>query len=177
MGAGVHYLCEVLGQLGAAQGAVEARVGVVTRRADDSPRRPLDAHHVHVGEPGLRHFLLNLLQAAAAVGPRTVTQQAKGTSLSCEGYQPSSPIHGDQLASLDLVRRLGYTDNGRNTVFSRDDCAMGARAAHLHHQAARRQEERSPAGIGRRCDQDFSWLEVRAHRIEHDSSPRGYSSC
>jgi hypothetical protein len=60
MGAGVDYLCEILGQLGAAQRAVEARVGVVTGRIDDSPRRPLNPQHTYLGEPGLRHLLLQL---------------------------------------------------------------------------------------------------------------------
>ncbi len=60
VGAGVDYLCEVLSQLGAAQGAVEARVGVVTGRVDNGPRRPLDPHHLYVGESGLRYLLLQL---------------------------------------------------------------------------------------------------------------------
>ena len=60
MGAGVHYLCEVLGQLGAAQRAVEPCVGVVTGRVDDSPRGPLNTQDLYVGEPGLRHLLLQL---------------------------------------------------------------------------------------------------------------------
>ena len=40
MGAGVDYLCEVLSQLGAAQRAVKPRLGVVTGRVDNGPRRP-----------------------------------------------------------------------------------------------------------------------------------------
>jgi len=60
MGAGVGYLREVLGQLGAAQGAVEPRLDVVAGRVDDSPRRPLNPHDLYVGEPGLRHLLLQL---------------------------------------------------------------------------------------------------------------------
>jgi hypothetical protein len=60
VGAGVDYLCAVLSQLGAAQRAVEAGVGVVTRRVDNGPRRPLNAYHAHVGESGLCHLLLQL---------------------------------------------------------------------------------------------------------------------
>src|SRR5215207_2886581 len=60
VGAGVGYLCEVLSQLGAAQRAVEARVGVVTGGVDNGPRRPLNAHHAHVDKPSLRHLLLQL---------------------------------------------------------------------------------------------------------------------
>ena len=58
VGAGVDYLCEVLGQLGAAQCAVEACVGVVTGRVDDSPRWPLNPQDPYVGEPGLCYLLL-----------------------------------------------------------------------------------------------------------------------
>ena len=58
MGAGVDYLGEVLSQLGAAQCAVKARVGVVTGRVDNGPRRALNAHHAHVVESGLHHLLL-----------------------------------------------------------------------------------------------------------------------
>jgi hypothetical protein len=60
VGADVDYLCEVLSQLGAAQCTVEPRVGVVTGRVDNGPRRPLDAHHAHVGESSLCHLLLQL---------------------------------------------------------------------------------------------------------------------
>jgi len=60
MGARVGYLREVLGQLGAAQGAVKPLVGVVTGRVDDSPRRPLNPQDPYVGEPGLCHLLLQL---------------------------------------------------------------------------------------------------------------------
>jgi hypothetical protein len=60
VGAGVHYLCEVLGQLGAAQGAIEPCVGVLTGRVDDSPRRPLNPQDPDLREPRLRHLLLQL---------------------------------------------------------------------------------------------------------------------
>ena len=87
------------------------------------------------------------------------------------GHQPGCPIHGDQLSGLDLVRRLGHANDGGNAVLPRDHRAMGVRAAHLHHQAACCQEQRSPAGIGRRRDQDLAGLEMRPHRIEHDPRP------
>ena len=60
MGAGGDYLCEGLGQLGTAQGAVELRIDVSIGRVDDSPRRPLDARDAYVGEPCLCHLLLQL---------------------------------------------------------------------------------------------------------------------
>ena len=102
-----------------------------------------------------------MLTANAASECAELVEPTHKLSIRRDGHQPGCPIHGDQLAGLDLVRRLGYANDGRNAVLPRDHRAMGVRAAHLHHQAAGCQEQRSPAGIGRRCDQDLAGLQVR----------------
>ena len=98
-------------------------------------------------------------------------RQRQSQALGGETDQPGSSIHSDQLSGLDLVRCLRHANHCRNAVLPCDDRAMGVRAAHLHDQAAGCQEQRSPAGIGRRCNQDLAGLEVRAHWVEHDSCP------
>ncbi len=70
---------------------------------------------------------------------------AAGT-LGTEEHEPAGAVDGDGLARRDGLGGAGSSDNRRDAVLARDDCAMRHGAAHFHYQTAGGQEERGPAG-------------------------------
>src|SRR5450756_1005704 len=68
------------------------------------------------------------------------------------------PIHGDYLALADRVHSAGYVQDRWDTVFTRDNRAMGQLSTHFQYQPADQREDRRPARIGRSRDQDITAL-------------------
>src|SRR5215211_238317 len=56
--------------------------------------------------------------------PHTIPPASGCTSLSREGHQASGAVNGDQLAGLDLVRRIRYANDSRNAVLPCDHRAV-----------------------------------------------------
>src|SRR5437867_3785868 len=79
-----------------------------------------------------------------------------------EADQTGGPVDRNPLAGADLLSRLGYADDGRDAVLAGDHSPVGVGATHLHHQSAGSEEERRPAGICRRGNEDLARFEVRA---------------
>src|SRR5258708_11659687 len=86
-----------------------------------------------------------------------------------EGDGSCRTIDSDALASYDVRCSTGYTHNCRDAILAGDDGSVGYHAAHFHHQATSSQEEGGPAGVGRRCNQDFARLQSCPCWIKDDT--------
>jgi len=86
-----------------------------------------------------------------------------------EGDGSGRTIYSDALASYDVLCSTGCTHNCRDTVLAGDDGSVGHHAAHFHDEASGGEEERRPARIGRRCNQDFTRFQASACGVEDDS--------
>src|SRR6266540_567938 len=80
------------------------------------------------------------------------------------------------IAGRDALDSALDADDSRDAVLAGHDRAMRHGAAHLHHQAAGREEEWGPARIGGRRDEDLAWLEASAGRIEDHPRLRGHDA-
>src|SRR5215213_6949109 len=107
MSAWVHYLCEVLSQLGAARRALEPRVSVVTERVDNGPRRPLDGHHAHIGESGLCHLLL---QPSGGMEKPSVIPKVGTVHAGDSTAQPGRDVDGEATALRPVKDRHKLSD-------------------------------------------------------------------
>jgi hypothetical protein len=155
--AGVHYLCEVLGQLGAAQCAVKARVGVVAGCVHDGPRRPLDPQDAYIGESGLRHLLLQLSGGKkASVNPRVgscTPVASTGTNLAATSAVRPPLCAQSRTAMYRPMAAASRTPPGRRTRRASASAAI-RRSSHEvveraeeEHCVDRRVHLREPAGV------------------------------
>ena len=71
---------------------------------------------------------------------------------------PRGAIDHNTLPCSDAFCRTRHPDNCRDAVFTGNDGTVGYSTSHFHDQTARRKEERRPAWIGRRSNQDFAWF-------------------
>ena len=78
-------------------------------------------------------------------------------------------VDRDAGAGLDPRRGVGHAHDRGDAVLAGHDGTVRVGPAHLHHQRARREEQRGPARVGGRRDQDLAGLEPRTDRVEDDA--------
>src|SRR5436305_1893592 len=76
----------------------------------------------------------------------------------------------------DELSGTWYANDCWDAVLAGHDSAMRHRSAHFHHQATGREEERRPAGVGRRSDQNLSLLQMSIVWIEDYSRGCGHDA-
>src|SRR5579864_5860677 len=69
---------------------------------------------------------------------------------------PFRPIDRNLLACSDTLCGTQNADDRGDAIFAGNDRAVRYGSAHFHYQAASGEEERRPAGIGRRGYEDFA---------------------
>ena len=82
-------------------------------------------------------------------------------------------VHRHRLAGAQAGGGVGHADDRGDAVLPRDDRAVRVGPAHLHDEAARGEEQRGPAGVGRGSDEDLAGLEVGVRRVEHHPHDAG----
>ena len=78
------------------------------------------------------------------------------------------PVYGDRLSCLNPACRVSDADDRWQSVFSSDDGGVGQLASRFSDDPSYAGEDRSPAHIGERDDQDVLFRQVRRRvgRIE-----------
>ena len=90
-----------------------------------------------------------------------------------EADQAGRAVDRHRRPRADAVGGAGHAHDRRDPVLAGDDGAVRVGAAHLHHQRAGGEEQRGPAGVGGRRDEDLAGLQPRADRVEDDAGRRG----
>ena len=99
-------------------------------------------------------------------GPAECADQARWTRPAAPSTVTRSPVAIRAVAS-GTPTTAGMPYSRATTA----PCEFGP--AHLHHQPARGEEQRGPAGVGGRRDEDLARLQLRADRVEDDARRRG----
>lgn len=79
-------------------------------------------------------------------------------------------MHANSLSIHDAPSRVLHTDDGRHTAFARDHGAMSHQPSHLCHQAADRDEQGRPTGVGVGGDEDVAWFKIGPRYVQNDNA-------
>ena len=78
-------------------------------------------------------------------------------------------VHADSLSIANQASRVRDSDDSGKPVFTRNHRAVRHLPADLRDEALDRDEQRRPARIRERRDEDVAGLDVGLRRIEHDA--------